>query len=321
MEKEVDDIRSEKTQLDTRLASVEEKYSENEEKERDHIQKLTKDFSNLKFKYENLLEKERVWEEELSFLKEEKARVELSLNSYKENETSSIELDKYNELEVKLNETKAENEKSKEELIKYKVDCESFAKQIETLQHELSLRDKSLALLQNYVAKSAAATNGNANLPTINEDEDGKESAKSAKIDDIMNVANLQMKVHDLEQQLQTDAQEKASWESEKSKYELELKSTRKEYDDIKRQYDESIVRVKRLETENKLFEELRVKDIERNVRKEFLLEAELKKKSSDAERAAHLLGAIETQARTYSRVRGSNRPHGAKHNIGQAHV
>jgi len=84
--------------------------------------------------------------------------------------------------------------------------------------------------------------------------------------------------------------QNKASWDEEKCRYEDELKKLHVEYADLKRQHEEVLVKNKRLETENKYVEELRKKDLEITIRKELMLEVELKKKSSDAERAAHLL-------------------------------
>ena len=289
MEKEIETLSQEKSEIEEKLSELDEKQLKKDADERAHMQDLTKKYTNLEVKYENLVDKQKEKDAEFVVLREENSRIESNLKIFEDNKNNLIELDKYKELEEKLRDLLQENENCNEEMMKYKVDGELFEKQIENLQHEIGLRDKSIIVLQNYVAKSV-----NKSLPTINENEDnrrdGENDSMVNNVEELMNIANLQMKISELEQQLNVEGGLRERWEEEKAKFEADYKQSRMEYDEVRSKLDEAIVRVKRLETENKLCEELRVKDIERNVRKEFLLEAELKKKTSDAERAAHLL-------------------------------
>ena len=284
MEKELEILNSQKTEFEEKYEQLEEKTKKNEASERNYVQELTKKLTNLEVKYENVVEMEKEKEEELSRLRNEKSRLEESISVFENDKNNFIEIEKYKELVEKISKIEDQNECYKDENIKFKVDAELYEKQIENLQHEISLRDKSLALLQSYFAKNSKS------LPTIDENDDNKVVNGGDNIDEIMNIANLQMKIYELEQHLVVESQNKDAWAVEKSKLVTEYQNVCTQYEELKKQLDEAIARVKRLETENKLFEELRVKDIERNVRKEFMLEAELKKKSSDAERAAHLL-------------------------------
>lgn len=171
LEIDLNEKQCEKDMVEKNLNEIKENYLLNEANDRKSIDVLTKNHEQLKQKYATVCENENSLKEKAQFYETENERLELENARLASTSDKSVDMDKYEELEVKINNLQAESEIREQQLEEYKNDCDKYDGQIKDLQNELSLREKTINILQSVVMKDANKTMSTHQLQTINEDE------------------------------------------------------------------------------------------------------------------------------------------------------
>jgi hypothetical protein len=298
---------------DSKLVELNEKYHQLCEDNDQNVKDLEKARAN-----ETKITKElNAVKVELNFLKEN------SLHQSSDFETKMNELS--NEYNSRLAEMQQHLDKTSMDLNEYARIYQEQTEKISLLQtselelkQQLEIKDKTVQMLQNSLLKEKKVANGNSTVNgidssdmdyvNINEVDDIlDEHNKSNSLNNIMKIAELQMEVKNLEDNL-TEF---------KTNYDFKCK----ENNDLNEKLSEQISNIEKLqqkqkETEKlmkenemqiKLLNELREKDTKQHLKVLTELDSQLKKKSTDADKASHFLDQIRVKQERIQELESHN--------------
>jgi hypothetical protein len=168
--------------------------------------------------------------------------------------------------------------------------CEEKKKTIEMLKNSLMQKDSLHYSTTNTKSSPIRKSIESANFSSsIQNDED-----ESISVDSIMKIAQLQMRIKELEEKHQ-----------ETEFFNEQLGEKEKKIDTLNSKLKENERNIKDLDMQIKLLKELREKDTKQHLKALSDMDSQLKKKSADAERCVHLLEQIRNKQERIQNLEG----------------
>jgi len=180
-----------------------------------------------------------------------------------------------NELKKRLADTEAQTEKLNQEKVEQSAKLELSSKKFGDIETKMRTIEEKKQLYETQIEELEIEASAN--------EEEIDRLGKEIELKD-KSIEHLQMCISSQSSRIATIDENLTNGNNESL-----VEASRNDFMQVKGAYEESLVKIKELELKLKLMDDLRKKDLELNVKACSELDAQLKKKSSDAEKAQHL--------------------------------